>query len=112
MRTLLPLLAGLLALAPAAHAEVYAWRDASGTQRLSNIAPSWYSPTEPSRIRTRVLVNGQVVDDTGLPAEARERLRANRAKAEAWNRPGAPVPAPAAAPTADGAAARATAPAR
>jgi hypothetical protein len=94
----------LVALAAsAAHAEIYAWRDATGTTRMSNIAPSWYSASEPSRVRTQVLVNGELVDDTGLPQAEREKLQARRAKAESLDKPGNPSP-PSASASATGAA--------
>jgi len=83
-------------LAGAARADIYTWRDAAGVKRMSNVAPDWYGATEPSRIRTQVLVNGILVDDTGLPTHEREKLQARRAKAESLGRPGtsAPVPPP------------------
>lgn len=98
----------------AAQAEIYTWRDAGGVKQMSNVAPAWYSPTEPSRVRTQVLVNGHLVDDTGLKSEEREKLQAGRAKAENWGRrqvepvaatpASKPVPAtPVAAPTSPGA---------
>ncbi len=92
------LLAVLLAAAAAgpARAEIYTWRDASGASQMSNFPPQWYSSSEPSRIRTRVLLNGQIVDDTGLPQAEREKLQSRRANAERWSKPRA---APAAAPT-------------
>lgn len=90
MRRLTFLMAAML-LAAAAHAEVYSWRE-GGSTRYSNAAPPWYSATEPSRIRTRVMLNGMLVDDTGLPMDERDKLRARRAKADAWNKPGAIVP--------------------
>lgn len=90
MRWLTILIAATI-VATAAHAELYSWRE-GGSTRYSNAAPPWYSATEPSRIRTRVTLNGLLVDDTGLPLEERDRLRAQRAKAEAWNKPGAVVP--------------------
>ena len=92
MRRLTFLIAATV-VAAAAHAELYSWRE-GGATRYSNAAPPWYSATEPSRIRTRVMVNGILVDDTGLSMEERDRLRAQRAKAEAWNKPGAVVPPP------------------
>jgi len=83
------LLAVLLAAAAAgpARAEIYTWRDASGSHRMSNFPPQWFSATEPSRIRTRVLINGQLVDDTGLPLADREKLQSRRANAERWSNP-------------------------
>ena len=88
------LLATLLAaiVAGPAHADIYTWRDASGASQMSNFPPQWYSATEPSRIRTRVLINGQLIDDTGLPLADREKLQARRANAERWSKPqAAPV---------------------
>lgn len=82
MRALL-LLAGALTALPAV-ADIYLWRDASGAKRMSNVAPDWYSPSAPGRPRTQVIVNGHLVDDTGLSAEAREKLRAGRARALNW----------------------------
>lgn len=70
--------------AGAAHAEIYAWRDASGAKRMSNIPPPWFNETGPSRPRTQVLLNGHLIDDTGLPMEQREKLRERRVKAQFW----------------------------
>ncbi len=84
------LVAGCL-LAGSAHADLYTWRDATGVKRMSNIAPPWYSEAEPSRPRTQVLVNGHLVDDTGLSKEERSKLQAGRAKAESWGK-GSPPP--------------------
>lgn len=84
MRSLLLLAAFLLT--PPALADIYTWRDASGATRMSNVAPPWYSETEPRGPRTQVLVNGHLVDDTWLSPEARTKLQAGRARAEAWGR--------------------------
>jgi len=84
MRSLL-LLAGLLFTAPAL-ADIYTWRDASGAKRMSNVAPPWYSETEPRGPRTQVLVNGHLVDDTWLAPEVRTKLQSGRARAESWGR--------------------------
>ncbi len=104
-RTALAIAAGF---AFAAKAEIYTWRDAAGVKQMSNVAPAWYSPTDASRMRTQVLVNGHLVDDTGLKTEEREKLQAGRAKAENWGRrqvvPVAATPAPKAAPAAPAAA--------
>lgn len=78
-------------LSVSAQADLYTWRDASGVKRMSNIAPPWYSETEASRPRTQVLVNGHLVDDTGLSKEERTKLQAGRAKAESWGK-GSPPP--------------------
>jgi hypothetical protein len=85
------LVAGCL-LSGIAHADVYTWRDATGVTRMSNMAPPWYRDTEPSRPRTQVLVNGHLVDDTGLSREQRTKLQAGRARAESWGK-GSPPPA-------------------
>jgi hypothetical protein len=78
-------LAAFLVLgAAAAQAEVYSWRDASGAKRISNVAPPWYTETGRTGPRVQVLINGILVDDTGVPEEQRAKLREQRAKAEAW----------------------------
>ena len=67
------------AIAPActpALAQVYAWKDpASGQNRLSNIAPPWYSRGEsvsgPRVVATR---GDRLIDDTALAYEQRLRL--------------------------------------
>ncbi|MGE0873838.1 MAG: DUF4124 domain-containing protein [Burkholderiales bacterium] len=79
------LLAAFLLAAPA-FADIYTWRDASGAKRMSNVAPPWYSETEPRGPRTQVLVNGHLVDDTWLSPEERTKLQAMRARAESWGR--------------------------
>lgn len=93
--------------ASAAQAEIYTWRDAAGVKQMSNVAPAWYSATERSRVRTQVLLNGHLVDDTGLGTEQREKLQAGRAKADNWGRrqvvPVAATPAPKAVPAASAA---------
>jgi len=90
------LLAGCI-VAGAAQADIYTWRDASGAKRMSNVPPPWYSESEPGRPRTQVIVNGHLVDDTGLSAEARTRLQGNRARAQSWGKGTPPPPATAAA---------------
>lgn len=91
----IPVLAAALASAPAC-ADIYMWLEAGGAKRMSNEAPTWYSASAPSRVRTLVLVNGHLVDDTGIPQPDRERLQTTRAKAEAWGQP-SPAPTPVAA---------------
>lgn len=88
----IPALLAALAFAPA-HADIYLWHEADGAKRMSNLAPAWYSSSAPGRVRTQVLVNGYLVDDTGVPQQDRERLQATRAKAEAWGQP-SPPPTP------------------
>lgn len=91
MRAALLLVGSLLALQ--AQAEMYVWQDASGAKRMSNLAPPWYSESAASRPRTQVIINGHLVDDTGLSAEARAKLQANRARAQNWGRGSPPPPA-------------------
>jgi hypothetical protein len=79
------ILAALLALsAAAAQADVYTWRDASGVKRMSNVAPPWFRDTGRTSPRVQVLVNGILVDDTGVSDEERLKLREQRARAEVW----------------------------
>ena len=89
-------LLAVLSFAPA-YADIYMWQDADGAKRMSNQAPRWYNASAPSRVRTQVLVNGHLVDDTGIAQPDREKLQATRSKAEAWGRPRPPPPAPVAA---------------
>lgn len=76
----------LAVLAANAGAEVYQWRDAAGKTRISNVAPPWYTDSGRVSPRVQVLVNGILVDDTGLPDEQRNKLREGRPRAEAWGR--------------------------
>ncbi|MBI3370878.1 MAG: hypothetical protein HY017_03845 [Betaproteobacteria bacterium] len=85
----IPVLLAALAFAPA-YADIYVWQEAGGEKRMSNEAPIWYSASAPSRVRTQVLVNGHLVDDTGIAQPEREKLQATRAKAEAWGRSSPP----------------------
>lgn len=85
----IPALLTAFAFAPA-YADIYVWQEAGGAKRMSNIAPAWYSASAASHVRTQVLVNGHLIDDTGMPQPERDRLQATRAKAEARGR--APVP--------------------
>lgn len=101
------LVAGLL-FAATVQAEMYVWRDATGATRMTNVAPPWYSAVERSRPRTRVILNGHVIDDTGLSPERRAQLQAGRARAESWGR-GSPASSGASAPVAEQNAARAAA---
>lgn len=60
-------------------AQVYQWEDAeTGARRLSNIAPAWYrKPSDKPCPRVLVFDNGRLIDDTALPSEQRQELRAN-----------------------------------
>lgn len=74
-----------------AHADIYVWQEAGGAKRVSNHAPAWYSASAPSEVRTQVLVNGHLVDDTGVAQPEREKLQATRARAEAWGQASPPL---------------------
>ena len=57
------------AFAEVAAAQMYSWNDpATGGQKLSNIAPSWYRSGEDVRgPRVVVTIGERIVDDTSLP---------------------------------------------
>ena len=68
-------LSTLLALAGSvapAFAQVYVWKDPeTGQTKMSNVAPPWYRVNQPAvrgAPRTQVLLNGSVIDDTGVQA--------------------------------------------
>ena len=64
----------------AANAQVYRWTDPqTGGTHISNIPPAWYTnPGTRTSPRVAVYENGRMIDDTGLKAEQRLELRANR----------------------------------
>lgn len=71
-------LIGLFAVASAAHAQVYQWKDSdSRTTRFSNTAPQWYGNTqsESRGPRVQVFYYGVLVDDTNLSFEVRQGMR-------------------------------------
>ena len=76
----LTLLAGSLAFT--AQAQVYQWKDPdSGAKRFSNTAPSWYRHRngEANGPRVQVFYYSTLVDDTSLPHEVRQAMRAQSA---------------------------------
>lgn len=77
------LLLGSTLIPPAAHAQLYTWKDAEGNVTIKNAPPSWYRESERSRgPRVQVLRGGKVIDDTAWSLEKRQEGRAQSARQE------------------------------
>ena len=66
----------LMLASPASLAQVYSWKDPeTGTTKISNLAPPWYTVrAEVSGPRTVAIVGGKLIDDTALPYDKRIEL--------------------------------------
>lgn len=77
---LLFLIAGAAVALPGA-AQMYTWKDPeTGQTEMSNVAPPWYQANQPAvrgAPRTQVLLNGSVIDDTGVRASPDHRTNVN-----------------------------------
>jgi len=61
-------LAAALATSPA-FAQIYQWKDPeTGSTKLTNLRPPWYRNDQQSGPRTQLILHGQLIDDTAVPA--------------------------------------------
>jgi len=80
-RTLLAAAVVMSAATFPAFAQMYTWKDPeTGQTQMSNVAPPWYRANQPAvrgAPRTQVLLNGNVIDDTGVQASPDHKTNVN-----------------------------------
>ena len=68
----------LPAVCQSAIAQVYTWKDPeTGATKISNLRPAWFRSEQPKLKgpRTLMLLNGKVIDDSGLKSTAEQQAR-------------------------------------